>query len=72
MILEKSRPATMGRFETPLTNVCFRPEADIRGHFAGTRDAVLNEVFRDFGDLEGFYISYTRAATCATEQVAQN
>jgi len=30
------------------------------------------EIYTENGDLEGFYVSYTRAATCATEQVAQN
>ena len=29
------------------------------------------EIYTENGDLEGFYISYTRAATCATERVAQ-
>ena len=29
-------------------------------------------IYTENGDLEGFYISYTRAATCATAQVAQN
>ena len=30
------------------------------------------EIYTENGDLEGFYVSYTRAATCPTEQVAQN
>jgi len=30
------------------------------------------EIYTENGDLEGFYVSYTRAATCATEPVAQN
>ncbi len=29
-------------------------------------------VYTENGDLEGFYVSYTRPATCATEQAAQN
>jgi len=29
------------------------------------------EIYTENGDLEGFYISYTRAATCATERVEQ-
>ena len=29
------------------------------------------EIYTENGDLEGFFVSYTRAATCATEQVAQ-
>jgi len=29
-------------------------------------------IYTENGDLEGFYVSYTRAATCATEHVAQN
>ena len=28
-------------------------------------------IYTENGDLEGFYVSYTRAATCATEQLAQ-
>ena len=29
-------------------------------------------IYSENGDLEGFYVSYTRPATCATEQVAQD
>jgi hypothetical protein len=29
------------------------------------------EIYTENGDLEGFYVSYTRAATCATEQAAR-
>ncbi len=29
-------------------------------------------IYTENGDLEGFYVSYTRPAPCATEQVAQN
>jgi hypothetical protein len=29
-------------------------------------------IYTENGDLEGFYVSYTRAAACADEQVAQN
>ena len=30
------------------------------------------EIYTENGDLEGFYLSYTRPAPCASEQVAQN
>ena len=29
-------------------------------------------IYTENGDLEGFYVSYTRAAACATGQVAQD
>ena len=29
-------------------------------------------IYTENGDLEGFYVSYTRPAPCASEQVAQN
>ena len=29
-------------------------------------------IYTENGDLEGFYVSYTRPAPCATERVAQN
>ncbi len=29
-------------------------------------------IYTENGDLEGFYVSYTRPAACANEQVAQN
>ena len=29
------------------------------------------EIYTENGDLEGFYVSYTRAATCPTEQAAR-
>ncbi len=29
------------------------------------------EIYTENGDLEGFYVSYTRAATCAPEQAAR-
>ena len=29
-------------------------------------------IYTENGDLEGFYLSYTRPAACANEQVAQN
>lgn len=29
-------------------------------------------IYTENGDLEGFYVSYTRPAPCANEQVAQN
>lgn len=30
------------------------------------------QIYTENGDLEGFYVSYTRAATCATEPEAQS